>query len=433
MPLLLCILAAPWLFAGWVLLPGKLAHPQLEEVWATAWYAHSDRIQTLVTVDGLVLLRRGVLLEALDRDGQPLWQVDCSDLPADLRWLYEPDTGLLLFDNAHQVQMLDVQTGELQWQTGLPDGQAASGKIARSAISPNGIHIAVANAGSVAVLDASGELVSSTGTSSLSGQIFRLHIEDSGQLTICLRQGQGPNTSLSYERLTDGTFQPVFANLPGSSPYAQLTSQGLFYFSIDDWNSGKHSVELLNADGSTFHSVPVAGGTIKMIDNEAYIAWIVGGTMSPGSSVGRLRLSDLRYEPIGTGSTTPGMPAAIDRDGSLLILVSPGMNTEAYAWMQTTLIRTNFRLMNIDQGIADLLPRLPMSRDDCVMLIDSAGQQQVFQTAREMRLLDSFQNRLLDGEFGNLYALEYEVGTDGKPDHQNGRIRIVKLRVPVTP
>ena len=428
--LISCILLAPLIFTGWVLLPGSLAHPHLEEVWVSDWYDHYDRFRITVTTDGLVLVRSGTGLECLDQEGTSLWQMDDSDLPADYRWIYQPEAGLLLFDNAHTVRLLDVGSGEVKWEAELPDGLAASGKIGRCAISPNGNHIAVANAGSVAVRGADGELLSSTDTSSLGGQIFRLHMEDSGQLTICLRQGQGPGMVYSHERLINGTFQPVFTNLPGNFAYAQLTENGLFYFSTSDWNKDTHSVMLLNPDGTSVQSIKANGSTIKMIDNEAYIAWITGGTLIPGSSVGRLRLDDGSYEEINTGSTSPGLPVSIDRDGSLLVLASPGMNTRSYAWLHTGLMRTHFRLYTVDPGLADLLPVPPMSRHDCVMLIDSAGQQRIFQTPRDMRILDSFQNDMLDGEFGILYALEYEAGADGKPDYQHGRTRVVKQRVP---
>ena len=403
-------------------------YPLLVRDWETEWFDGNLRNRMYVTDGGMIVIHSGNRFIAFDSSGRQVWERELDDLPERAKVFYGRVIGLALFDNGHQLQVLDMQDGSTRWSVELSGGQQASHKVSRVSTSPDGSLLALSNAGHLFVLDAAGKLLADADTSVLSGEPQRINLEDSGQLTLCLKVGHG----FDYQRLSDGTFSRVFPGMTGGFNYAQLTENGNFMFSRTDFNAGICTMDLLAPDGTLLHSEPTPEGSIKSATNAGYLTWINGGHASANSSISRLRLSDYSCELINTGSFCPDMPIAIDAAGNLLVKGSPGKNTVGYEYLRNKLSEANWKAYEHAPSVAGLIPDLPMADGNYVMLVDSKGNQTVFRTDESMYIFDSFQHSVSESDLSVVYATEEEELSPGQRDEANGRVRFVQLSLPVT-
>lgn len=415
------------LFLGaWlVLFPPQRNYPDLEVNWASEWFEGSGVPDVVTTAEGMFVQREYNRLRAWDVDGNEAWQREVHAVHGQLRWEYGRETGIVLFDNSHTLLSLDPLDGSTRWRVKIPAGQSAGAKLARLNGSPQGKYIAASNDGWLAMYDADGELVADLDCSVLSAPVWRPYPMDDGRLVIGTSAQRG---SFGYERLLeDGGTEPAFTGLTGTFRYGQQTWDGNFLFSSRSGNTASQT--LLDANGKTLASNSLVNYAMNMLSNAGYTCWIDGGTILPESSVGRMDNSDRAITKIDTGNFSPERLVALDDDGSILLVGTPGRNNWPYFYLSTWLARMRMNLYSFG-NLSELLPRERPRGRNIVMRISPDGEQRIYEAGEEMIVVDGFTNELQHPDKRLLYAVEYETDSEGRIDVNQGRRRIVQLAVP---
>ena len=135
---LLALLLACIAMVIYISKPATGYYPQLVRNWETEWFDGKLRNRMYVTDGGSIVIHSGNRFIALDSSGRQVWEREVDDLPERAKVFHGREIGLVLFDNGHQLQVLDVQDGRTRWSVELVGGQQASHRVSRVSTSPDG-------------------------------------------------------------------------------------------------------------------------------------------------------------------------------------------------------------------------------------------------------------------------------------------------------